>query len=130
MVTGDGRHAHQRTADPLLPEAPAAGGEHFEFAAFGVERDDAVLRDSRGGPIVSGLVGPEAIAGSGIEGVERMAAEAASDEYLALGNGRAGERTVAGNGDLSAGDPAVGRPEGDGVDILGLGGGQSTEVRG
>ncbi len=96
-AVGDGRHAHQRIAQPLLPHRFAARGNDLQLATFRIERHAAVGHDGRRRSIVAGLVPPEHLARLGVETVELVAAETAADEELPLDDGRGGQGMVAGD---------------------------------
>src|SRR5262249_22084708 len=110
----DGGHAHERIAEPLLPHRLSRDGQHLQLAAFGVEGDEAAGDHGGGRAVVLGVILPGEGAGVGVEGVELVAAEAAAEEDLAIGDGGGGERTAAGDGRFPAGDAAVGGGEGNG----------------
>ena len=94
---GDGRHAHQRIAQPLLPDRFAVQGKDLQLAALGVEGDVALGHHGRGGTVIAGPILPKHLARLGVEGIELVAAEAAADEELSLDDGRGGQGMVAWN---------------------------------
>src|SRR5262249_53287699 len=107
LAAGDRGHAHQRVAEPFLPDRPALGGEDLQLEARGVEGDEAARDGGGGGAVVVGVVLPGEGAGGGVEGVELVAAEAAAEEQPAVSDGGRGERPPAGDGRLPARDAAI-----------------------
>src|SRR5262249_27095521 len=106
-TAGHRRHAHQRVAQPLLPQRLARGGEDLQLATLGVEGDAALVHDGGGGAVVFGLVLPQDVAGSRIEGVEVIAAKAAPEEGPPRGPRGRSHRPLPGDGHFPAVPPAV-----------------------
>ena len=103
----DGRHAHERIAEPFLPHRFAVQGEDFQLATFGVESNEAFIDHGRRGSVVLSPVLPDLLAGDGIEGIKLMTAEAAADEDAPLDHGRSRQGAVPRNRHLPADDLAV-----------------------
>src|SRR5262249_14893630 len=67
-----------------------------------IEGDIAIVHGGRGGTIVLGAVDPGLFAGSGIEGVELVAAETAAEKDATIHNRRRRQGVLAGNHDFPA----------------------------
>ena len=106
-AAGNGRHAHEGIAQPLLPDRLAVRCNDLQFAAFGVEGHAALGHDGRGRSIIAGLIPPEHLARLGVEGIELVAAEAAADEELPLDDRRGGQGMIAG---IVTSNPSACRP--------------------
>jgi hypothetical protein len=106
-VAVHGGHAHQRVAQPPLPDGTALDGEDSQLTALGVEDDVSVADDGRRRPVVGGLVLPGDGAGRGVQGVELVAAEAPAEEEEAVHHGGRGQGAAAGDGDLPPADGVV-----------------------
>jgi hypothetical protein len=107
----DGGHAHQRVAQPLLPDGLAVDGQDLQLAALGVEHDVALVDDRRGGAIVGGLVLPGEGPVGGVEGEEVIAPEASPQEDAAVDHGGRRQAMTAREDDPPAPSPAIGAEE-------------------